>query len=228
MTPMHGLVEVDVTEAARTVAERGLSFTAFVIAAVARSVALHPEVHAYLDWRGRLVLARYVDVTALIEVESTSGPFPLAHLIRDADTRDVADISRELQEIKRRPTIAPEGRGLDRYADLGGRIPGLAWLVYRLMSRSTLLRRVSGTVSVTSVGMLGGGTGHAVGFPTVFSLSVLVGGRGRRPVARGDEVEIAEMLDLTVTFDHRTVDGGPAARFVADLREILSNPSVLI
>ena len=228
MTPMHGLIEVDVTEATREVGKAGLSFTALVVAAVGRAAALHPEVHAYRNWRGQLVTANFVDLTALIEVETETGPFPLAHLIRNADVRDVADIGREIRQVKRTPTAVSESRYLDRFATLGGRLPGLPRLFYHLMSRSTRLRRMSGTVSVTSVGMLGGGSGHGIGFPTVFSLSVLLGGRTRRPVAEDNEVRIADILDLTVTFDHRVVDGGPAARFIADLREILANPGVLI
>ena len=227
MTPMHGLIEVDVTEASRRVAEAGVSFTAFVVAAVGRAAALHPEVHAYRDWLGRLVLPSFVDVTTLVEVETDRGPFPLAHLIHDADTRQVADISREIREVKERPTDASEGRGLDRFAALGGRIPGLPRLFYTVMARSARLRQMAGTVTVSSLGMLGGGSGHAIGFPTVFSLTVLVGGRSRRPVADGEEVSTADILDLTLTFDHRTVDGGPAARFASDLREILTSAEVL-
>lgn len=228
MTPMHGLIEVDVTEASQKVTDAGLSFTAFVVAAVGRAAALHPEVHAYRDWLGRLVVPSFVDVTTLIEVETDRGPFPLAHLIENADTRDVADITREIRQVKERPTGAREGRSLDRFAALGGRIPGLPRLFYAVMARSARLRRLSGTVTVSSLGMLGGGGGHAIGFPTVFSLTVLVGGRSRRPVAFGEGVSIAEILDLTLTFDHRTVDGGPAARFAADLREILSSAEALI
>lgn len=228
LTPIHGLIEVDVTQASRKVAEADLSFTAFVVAAVGRAAALHPEVHAYRDWLGRLVFPSFVDVTTLIEVETDRGPFPLAHLVRDADTRKVADISRDIREVKKRPKGSSEGRGLDRFAALGGRIPGLPRLFYTVLARSARLRRMSGTVTVSSLGMLGGGSGHAIGFPTVFSLTVLVGGRSKRPVAVGEDVSIADVLDLTLTFDHRTVDGGPAARFVADLRAILSNAEVLI
>jgi pyruvate/2-oxoglutarate dehydrogenase complex dihydrolipoamide acyltransferase (E2) component len=227
VTPMHGLIEVDVTDASRKVAEAGNSFTAFVIAAVGRAAARHPEVHAYRNWRGQLVISDFVDVTALIEVESSSGHFPLAHLIRDADILEVDDITAEIRQVKQTPTASAEGRRLERWATLGGRLPGLPRALYHLMSRSPRMRRMTGTVSVTAVGMLAGGSGHGIGFPTVFSLSVLVGGRSRRPVVEHDDVLIADILDLTVTFDHRVVDGGPAARFVADLREILSHPDVL-
>jgi pyruvate/2-oxoglutarate dehydrogenase complex dihydrolipoamide acyltransferase (E2) component len=70
IVPMHGLLEVDVTQARQLLAGREppLSLTAFVVASVARAAAAHPGVHAYRDWRGRLVQHRHVDVPTLIEV----------------------------------------------------------------------------------------------------------------------------------------------------------------
>lgn len=224
---MHALIEVDVTRAVQQLESTAVSFTAFVVATVARAAALHPEVHAYRDWLGRIVIHRYVDVTTLIEVDSNDGSFPLAHLIRDADIRTVTDISDEIRRVKRDPFETIEGRRLERFAPLAGRIPGLAWFFYQVMSRSTRMRVVSGTVAISSVGMFGRGSGHGIGVPTVLSLSVLVGGRTTRPVADGAQVAVADVLDLTVTFDHNTVDGAPAARFVADLQRLLTSAEVL-
>lgn len=227
MSPVHGLIEVDVTKAVRMVEEANISFTAFVVATVARAAALHPEVHAYRDWLGRIVVHRYVDVTTLIEVDSTAGSFPLAHLIRDADVRSAVDISQEIRSVKTDPFSTTEGRRLGRFAPLGGRIPGLAWIVYQIMSRSTRMRAVSGTVAVSSVGMFGVGPGHGIGFPTVLSLSVLIGGRTRKPIVAGERITVGDVLDLTVTFDHNTVDGAPAARFLADLQTLLISAEAL-
>lgn len=224
---MHGLIEVDVTKASQKLAGTDVSFTAFMVATVARAAARHPEVHAYRDWLGRIVVHSYVDATTLIEVGAGGAVFPLAYLIRDADIRDVADITEEIRTVKKNPTGTVEGRRLTRLAPLGGRIPGLAWIIYQIMSRSTRMRAISGTVAISSVGMFGGGPGHGIGFPTVLSLSVLVGGRTKRPVADGDNVVVGEVLDLTVTFDHNIVDGAPAARFVADLREMLTTAEAL-
>lgn len=224
---MHGLIEVDVTKASQKLAGTDVSFTAFMVATVARAAARHPEVHAYRDWLGRIVVHSYVDATTLIEVGAGGAVFPLAYLIRDADIRDVADITEEIRTVKKNPTGTVEGRRLTRWAPLGGRIPGLAWIIYQIMSRSTRMRAISGTVAISSVGMFGGGPGHGIGFPTVLSLSVLVGGRTKRPVADGDNVVVGEVLDLTVTFDHNIVDGAPAARFVADLREMLTTAEAL-
>ena len=127
IVPMHGLVEVDVTEARRLLADQEppLSTTAFVIAAVARTVAAHPEVHAYRGWRGRLARHRHVDVQTLVEVPTEQGPFGLVHVVRDADIRDVADISTELSGVKADMASTATGRALQRLAPIAGRVPGV-------------------------------------------------------------------------------------------------------
>src|SRR5665811_1432037 len=90
IAPVHGLVSADVTEARRRLesAQPALSLTAFLVASVARAATAHPEVHAYRNWRGQLILHHHVDVATLVEVHTSEGPFPLAHLVRDADLRD--------------------------------------------------------------------------------------------------------------------------------------------
>ncbi len=227
MTPIHGLLTADVTEARRLLAEQGLSFTAFVVASVARAAAAHPEVHAYRDWRGRLVVHRYVDVAVLVEVPAPGGSFPLAHLLQDADTRDVADLSAEIRRVKSDPEVSRSGRLLARTSPVVARVPGAVSLMYLAMARSVRARRLAGTVSVSSVGMFAGGDGFGIGFPTVLTLGVLVGGMSERPRVVDGRVEPREVVDLTVTVDHRVVDGGPAARFVADLREVLESAKLL-
>jgi pyruvate/2-oxoglutarate dehydrogenase complex dihydrolipoamide acyltransferase (E2) component len=228
-TPMHGLIDVDVTEATRLLAapDPPLSFTAFVVASVARAASAHPDVHGYRDWRGRIVSHRYVDVTTLVEVETSHGPFPLAHVVRDADVRDVPAITAELRRIKTDPFTSGGGRWLARAAPLGARVPGLFPAMYAVMARSTRVRRRTGTVAVTAVGMFGGGGGFAVTPLTLMSLQIVVGGISERPRVVADRVEPRTVLDLTVTVDHDVVDGAPAARFGATLRELLEDATVL-
>ncbi|MDT4921795.1 MAG: hypothetical protein QOI15_2697 [Pseudonocardiales bacterium] len=230
IAPMHGLLEVDVTTARRLLAESEppLSFTAFIIASLGRAAAMHPAVHAYRDWRGRLVQHRHVDVQTLIEVQTDQGPFGLVHVIRDADIRDVADITAELRAVKHHPAMTKSGRLLTTLAPALGRIPGLYRLMFAAMSRSRRVHRQSGTVQVSAVGMFAGGAGFAVAPPTLASLLVIVGGVSRRPaVVDHDRIEIRDILDLTVTIDHNIVDGGPATRFGAELRRYLSTAAEL-
>lgn len=229
MTPMHGLVDLDVTEANQLLVrhEPPLSFTAFVVASVARAAATHPAVHAYRNWRGQLVSHRYVDVTTIVEIATAQGPFPLAHVIRSADSRDVVDLTDELRRVKTDPSSSGSGRWLMRAAPVGARIPGVIPAMYAVMGRSVRIRQRAGTVAVTAVGMFAGGGGFAIAQPTLMSLQVVVGGMTARPRVVEGRIEVREVLDLTVTIDHNVVDGAPAARFGAELRQLIENAAVL-
>ena len=229
IVPMHGLFEVDITAARRLLAEDHppLSLTAFVIASLGRAAAAHPQVHAYRDWRGRLVEHRHVDVQTLIEVPTDQGPFGLVHVVRDADVRTVAEISAELRAVKTDSATTATGRLLGTVAPTAGRIPGLYRAMYAAMSRSRRVHLATGTVQVTAVGMFADGGGFAIAPPTLASLTVVVGGVSKRPRAIDDRIEVRDVLDLTVTIDHNVVDGAPATRFAADLRQLMHTAAVL-
>ena len=51
-----------------------------------------------------------------------------------------------------------------------------------------------------------------------------VGRIERRPVMDGDRVVGREQMTLSLTFDHRIVDGAPAARFLQTLAQMIANP----
>jgi pyruvate/2-oxoglutarate dehydrogenase complex dihydrolipoamide acyltransferase (E2) component len=229
MVPMHGLIDVDVTEANRLLAQYQPrhSFTAYVVASVARAAAAHPEVHAYRNWRGQVVCHHHVDVNTIVEVATPQGPFPLAHVVRDADIRDVRELTAELRRVKTEPSVSGSGRWLSRAAPVAGHVPGVIPAMYTVMSRSVRVRQQIGTVAVTAVGMFGGGGGFAVTPLSLMSLQVVVGGLTARPRVVEGAVEVRDVLDLTVTVDHNVVDGAPAARFGATLRELLERGSVL-
>lgn len=228
--PMHGLFDVDITTARSLLAdhEPPLSLTAFIVASIGRAAAAHPQVHAYRDWRGRLVEHRYVDVQTVVEVATSQGPFGLVHVIRDADIRSVADISAEIRAVKADSSTTTSGRLLTTLGPTLERIPGLYPLMYAGMARSRRVHLATGTVQVTAVGMFADGGGFAIAPPTLASLLLVVGGVSRRPCAVGDKVQVRDVLDLTLTIDHNIVDGSPATRFAADLRRLLRNAAVLL
>ena len=226
---MHGLLDVDVTRAylALHATEPPMSMTAYVVASVARAAAQHPEVHAYRDWRGRLIMHEHVDVQTLIEVPTAQGPFGLVHVVRDADTRSVADISAELRTVKAEPATTRFGALLRTIAPALGRLPGLYRLMFAVMTRSRSVHASTGTVQVTAVGMFAGGSGYAIAPATMASLLVVVGGLSRRPRVVGDQVMARDVLDLTITIDHNITDGAPAARFGATLRRLIERADAL-
>ncbi|MDJ0925763.1 MAG: 2-oxo acid dehydrogenase subunit E2 [Acidimicrobiia bacterium] len=227
MAPMTALVHIDVTDAWQRIKDADVSPTAFVLACVGRAVAAHPEVHAYRDWFGRLVIHRAVNITTMVEVESSTGVFPLAHPVSNTAMRSVSDISAELRTIKETPSKGRSGMMMQRWGRVAGWIPGFASLVYFVARRTSKVRSEIGTVAVSSVGMMTGGGGFAVGVMTMASPQVIVGGAVERPWVLDGEVVVRRILDLTMQIDHRVVDGAPAARFGATLRELLENPDLV-
>ena len=91
--------------------------------------------------------------------------------------------------------------------------------MYAGMSRSRRVHLATGTVQVTAIGMFGNGRGYAIAPSTLASLLLVVGGVSGQPRVVGERVEIRDVLDLTLTIDHNVVDGSPATRFAADLRQ---------
>ncbi|MGI9595050.1 MAG: alpha/beta fold hydrolase [Acidimicrobiales bacterium] len=227
--PIHGLVDLDVTEARQLLSEadEDLSLTAFIVACVARAAATNPRIHAYRDWRGRVVSHDHVDVTTMVEIATPGGPWPLALMLANADRRSVADLSSEVRRVQTKPNSDRSSRWLQRGVASLGRVPGLLRLAYWVGDRTEVGRRRTGTVAVSAVGMLGDGGGHAIAAPTLYTLAVAVGGITVQPRIVDGRVVDRQLLNVTITADHRLVDGGPAARFATELRHLVETAAVL-
>lgn len=219
---IYGLLEVDVTEPRRRIRDHAgligepLSFTAFVAGCLARTVAEDPSIQAYRDWRGRLVIFDEVDVNAIVERRVHGVVMGSVHVIRGAERKSVEAIHAELREAKESEVRAREHRVLYLYLFLPGFVRGWLWRILGRFPR--FVKRTAGTVSVTAVGMYveGGGWGIGIGSHT---LGIAIGGIEEKPRAVDGRVEIREILNLTLAFDHDVVDGAPAARFASQLKE---------
>jgi pyruvate/2-oxoglutarate dehydrogenase complex dihydrolipoamide acyltransferase (E2) component len=228
---VHALLELDVTLARQLIRDGAgdgrerTSFTAWVVACLARSIDADRLLHAYRDWRGRLVLFDEVDVVTLIEAEA--GGVAVPHVIRAANRRPLREIQDEIRRIQREPAASAQRSGT--LARLSPLVPGFVRrLVLRALRRSPhWLKRNAGTTLVTSVGMFGIGRAWAVGIVPLHTLSLTVGGIDRRPGLVDGRVEPREYLALTASFDHDVVDGAPAARFAARLRELIEGAALL-
>ena len=115
-------------------------------------------------------------------------------VIRDADRKGVFDLARELGEVSR---LARE-RKL-KPGDLQG-----------------------GTFSISSLGGIGG----TAFTPIINAPEVAILGVSKshiRPVWSGTEFVARLMLPLSLSYDHRVIDGASAARFTAYLANVLSD-----
>lgn len=79
-----------------------------------------------------------------------------------------------------------------------------------------------GTFTISNLGSLGVTTfTPVINAPQVAILGV--GGISLRPVRVGDAVEFRDFLQVSLTCDHRVVDGAPGARFLQTLKTVIEN-----
>jgi 2-oxoglutarate dehydrogenase E2 component (dihydrolipoamide succinyltransferase) len=79
-----------------------------------------------------------------------------------------------------------------------------------------------GTFTITNPGSFGGLFGlPIINQPQVAILGV--GGIEKRPVVRDDAIAIRHMAYLSISYDHRVIDGAVAERFMAKIKKILEN-----
>ena len=82
------------------------------------------------------------------------------------------------------------------------------------------------TLTVTSLGPLGG----IATTPVINRPEVAIIGPNRvieRPVIRNGEIVAAKLMNLSISCDHRVVDGWDAASYVQAVRKLLETPVLL-
>lgn len=109
-------------------------------------------------------------------------------VLRDADKKSMLQLSQELQD-----------------------------LAERTRSRKVSLEELKGgTFSISNQGSIGGS--HFTPIVNVPEVAILGIGKGvLKPMVKGEKIEPRLILPLSLSYDHRIVDGGQAARFIRDL-----------
>lgn len=84
-----------------------------------------------------------------------------------------------------------------------------------------------GTFTITNYGSIGGMFGvPVINYPQAAILGI--GRMLRKPIVDGDEVVIGNVLPMSMSVDHRIVDGGEAVRFLNLIMQYLNDPVALL
>ena len=119
--------------------------------------------------------------------------------LRNADKLGIPEIARELSELAEKVRTATFA--ID---DLRG-----------------------GTFTISNLGAIGGT--YSTPIINVPETAILLIGRSRKlPVVVNDTIQIRLMMPLSLSYDHRLIDGAAAARFLNDVIGYLQSPSKLL
>ena len=83
------------------------------------------------------------------------------------------------------------------------------------------------TFSTSNLGMFDVDSFSAIIYPPQAAV-LAVGTIRRQPVARDDQVVIAQVMKATLSTDHRVADGAQAAQFLGEVKRLLENPISLL
>ncbi|MFH0848616.1 MAG: dihydrolipoamide acetyltransferase family protein [archaeon] len=120
-------------------------------------------------------------------------------VIKGADQKSILELAREIEDLAKKAA----GRELD-LADLKG-----------------------GTFTITNVGIIGGN--HATPIINYPEVAILAIGRIQsKPLVWNGKIEIRQVVGLSLSFDHRVVDGAEAARFMNAVILRLVDPDKLL
>ena len=84
-----------------------------------------------------------------------------------------------------------------------------------------------GSCTITNIGPLGG----VFATPIINQPELAIVGLHtiqQRPVVRDGEIVIRDMMYLSISFDHRWIDGAQGARFMTAFARLVSNPNLLL
>ncbi len=236
---MFALLEVDVSSARqrlRQLRQQGhdISFTSWVIKCIGECVANNPQAHAIRLRRRKLVLFDDVDIAIPVEKEVDSHAVPLPLLIKSTNKKSLVEIDREIKEALWHQISSEHDYILSEHTFAKGTLrlyyllpQFLRILIWRMIFGNPFrARRHSGTVMVTTVNAIGKSSAWILPTRSMHNLSFALGTIIEKPWVVENKIEIREVLNLTVSFDHDVIDGAPARRFMQELTRVLEKGEV--
>ncbi len=230
---VKALLEIDVTDARRKIKRRRtgsgekISFTSWVAGCIGLAVSEHRSVHALRKGRGSLVIFDDVDMSLVVEKEVAGVHVPLPMVIRKVDKKSISEIFAEIENAKGRKIKDSRDYALEKnrskepisfFALLPQCIRLLIWKI--LLSSPHRVKRMMGTVILTSVGMMGEANGWFIPY-SIHPLCLALGPIVKKPGVKKNSIGVREYLKMTMLIDHDVIDGAPALRFASRLVELM-------
>lgn len=176
----------------RLITKKGIkiSYTAFLVKAVAAALETHPILNATLSGD---IIKIYDDINIGVAIATPDGlVVPVVH---NTNRKHIIDINNEIQGLINK---AKEKK----------------------LRSSDFLNR---TFTVSNLGMYDIDFFTAIINPPEAAI-LSVGRIVEKPVVINKGIHVRSMMYLSLTYDHRIIDGAPAAEFLQTLRNYLENP----
>lgn len=175
-----------------------LSVNDLLVRACALSMSRNPLMNA--SWDGdAIVFHNRVHIGIAVALPQERGGGLVVPVIRDADRKSLRQISAETRALASKA----RERGLS-IEDMEG-----------------------ATFTISNLGMFGVDHFTAIINPPNSAI-LAVGGAAQKPVVRDGELAVGWEMNVTLSNDHRVVDGATAAKYLGSLKELIEHPSAIL
>ena len=190
---MQGFVDLR-TDLKAKLPDVRISYNDILIAAVAKSLRVHPGVNA--SWSAKTITHHgRVDIGVAVAVDGGL----ITPVVRNADTKSLSAIGGEVRELAGRAKQA------------------------KLLPEEY----TGGTFTISNLGMMDIEHFTAIINPPEAAI-LAVGGINQVPVVVDGGFEVGYRMKVTMTCDHRVIDGAVGAGFLQTLRKYVESPWLLL
>ncbi|PWT95567.1 MAG: hypothetical protein C5B53_11220 [Candidatus Melainabacteria bacterium] len=192
--------------------------TAILLKAIGVAQRSHPLSRTALLPGGRTAMLHKIIAGFTVERFVDNQPAVYFGAIEQPDSKPVTEIASELR------SYSDDEIGSVPQLDIQHRFNHMPWLFRRFMLflgicfPAVRLRYMGATFGLSSLGKFGC---RVVVPPCVSTSTFGVGTVEPRPVAVNGRVEIRPIMSLVLNFDHRVIDGAPAARFMQEVVRLI-------
>jgi pyruvate/2-oxoglutarate dehydrogenase complex dihydrolipoamide acyltransferase (E2) component len=227
---IYALLEFDITSLRSRLrkerqAGQGGSLLAFLLRAIGLCLQKYPDLNSMISHRHTTSFDE-VDINIPIEIQKDGKFVNKQYIIRNITAKSIKQVADEIEaaRVAKDDVTSFISSGSGRRLMLGLPKPLVLLAMRLVLGNHKLVKELSGTAFVTSVSMFSSAPGFIIpyiGGPK--ACSIAIGSSTRKPVAVGKEIQIREMLNMTLVFNHDIVDGAPAARFINELRSLVES-----
>lgn len=229
---VSAILEFDVTESRRKlqILRRSgikISFNAWLIKIISMVVVEHKEAAAYLYSRKKLIIFDDVNISILIEKKLDDQKVPMPLVIEKTNQKSALEINAEIERARDQLLSAKDivlKKKTTRSQNIYYCLPGfLRRAIWRMMLNNPRFAfQKMGNVVITSVGMMGKINGWFI-HKSIHPLSFGIGSVLKKPVVKDAQIEVRDVLNMTILCDHDVMDGAPMVKFLNDLTRYIES-----
>lgn len=192
--------------------------TAILLKAIAIAQRAHPMTRIALLPTGERITLNRICAGFTVERFVKGQPAVFFGSIKEPDVKPIIEITDELRSYSTDDLEQNETLEVQNWFNNVPEFIRRIIIFFGMLIPSLRIHYMGATFGLSSLGKFGC---KAIVPPCVTASTFGIGEVEERPVAIDGKVEVRPILSLVLNFDHRLIDGAPAARFMQDVIHLL-------